>query len=255
MSDTFARMRQLIGTTAQWTSCNIVLGFGEIGLELMDSGVIKMKVGDGVTTFSGLPYLTGDGGGKWENAALQTGYDGYDDCMLHEDYVAWQRACLSEMMRVLRDDGAIFYNHKWRVQNGLLQDRQEIVDGFPVRQIIIWHRAGGINFNPGYFLPNYEVIYLIAKSRFRLAPKANTMGCIWRINQEHDNPHPAPFPVKLARRCIEAVGAGPILDPFIGSGTTAIAADALGFDWIGIDRSADYIAMAKDRILNSYHSI
>ena len=40
--------------------------------------------------------------------------------MSNDDYVAWQRLCLGEMMRLLRQDGAIFYNHKWRVQNGLL---------------------------------------------------------------------------------------------------------------------------------------
>ncbi len=68
--------------------------------------------------------------------------------MPHDEYVAWQRACLSECMRVIKDDGAIFYNHKWRVQAGLLQDRSDIVAGFPVRQIIIWKRKGGINFNP-----------------------------------------------------------------------------------------------------------
>ena len=37
------------------------------------------------------------------------------------------------MMRLLRPDGAIFYNHKWRVQKGILQDRQDILAGFPVR--------------------------------------------------------------------------------------------------------------------------
>ena len=106
--------------------------------------------------------------------------------------VGWQRRCLAEMMRLLRPDEAIFYNHKWRVQNGLLQDRQDIVAGFPVRQIIIRERSGGINFNPGYFLPNYEVIYLIAKKDFTLAPKANAPGCVWRISQRTGNPHPAP---------------------------------------------------------------
>lgn len=70
------------------------------------------------------------------------------------------------MMRLLKDDGAIFYNHKWRVQNGLIQDRREIVADFPVRQIIIWRRKGGINFNAGYFLPTYEVIYPYCKKRF-----------------------------------------------------------------------------------------
>lgn len=191
-------------------------------------------------------------GGKWENAALQKGYDKYDDCLPHDEYVQWQHDCLTEMMRLLRPDGAIFYNHKWRVQNGLLQDRQEIVEGFPVRQIIIWHRAGGINFNPGYFLPNYEVIYLIAKPKFKLAPKANAMGCVWRINQESNNAHPAPFPLELAQRCIQAVGEGPILDPFMGSGTTALAAESLGVEWIGIDQSPEYIEMAKERISNRH---
>ena len=186
--------------------------------------------------------------GKWPNAALQSGYDGHDDCLPHDEYVAWQRECLAEMVRLLRPDGAIFYNHKWRVQGGLLQDRADIVQGFPVRQIIIWQRSGGINFNPGYFLPNYEVVYLIAKPAFRLAPKANAAGCVWRINQENDNPHPAPFPVDLAARCIQSVGEGPVLDPFMGSGTTAIAAEQAGVEWIGIERSMEYVKMANDRL-------
>jgi len=187
-------------------------------------------------------------GGKWHIAALLQGYDQHADCMSHDDYVAWQRLCLAEMMRLLRQDGAIFYNHKWRVQNGLLQDRHDIVSPFPVRQIIIWHRSGGINFNSGYFLPNYEVIYLITKPKFKLAPKANAQGCVWRINQEADNSHPAPFPVALAERCISAVAKGLVLDPFIGSGTTAIAAEKLRRPWVGIEQSANYVGLAARRI-------
>ncbi|WP_412707826.1 hypothetical protein [Candidatus Rickettsia kedanie] len=57
------------------------------------------------------------------------------------------------MLRIISNDGAIFYNHKWRVQKGILQDHQDIISGFPVRQIIIWQCTGGINFNPGYLLP------------------------------------------------------------------------------------------------------
>lgn len=203
---------------------------------------IKNSTGNGLRNGSG---------GKWPKAALLNGYSGHHDCMPHEDYVDWQRKCLKEMMRLLRPDGAIFYNHKWRVQGGLLQDRADIVAGFPVRQIIIWHRAGGINFNPGYFLPNYEVIYLIAKPDFKLAPKANAIGCIWRIDQESDNEHPAPFPIELAARCVNAVGKGPVLDPFLGSGTTAIAAEHAGLDWIGIELSDEYAGMAKARIENA----
>ena len=105
-----------------------------------------------------LKNSTGNGmkdgrGGKWSNAALINGYATYDDNMPYDEYCKWQKECLTEMYRLIKDDGAIFYNHKWRVQGGLIQDRHEIVQDFPVRQIIIWKRKGGINFNPGYFLP------------------------------------------------------------------------------------------------------
>ena len=93
-----------------------------------------------------LPYGRG---GKWSNAALVNGYSHYNDCMPHDEYVKWQRACLKEMLRLIPDHGAIFYNHKWRVQGGLLQDRQDIIEGFPVRQIIIWKRKNPF-FNGRY---------------------------------------------------------------------------------------------------------
>lgn len=223
-------------------------------VELMD----RMPVGSVGLVVTSPPYniknSTGNGlkdgrGGKWKNAALINGYAAHDDAMPHEEYVAWQRRCLTAMMRVLREDGAIFYNHKWRVQGGLLQDRSDIVAGFPVRQIIIWQRDGGINFNAGYFLPTYEVIYLICKPGFKLAPKANAMGDVWRIPQENNNPHPAPFPIELAQRCIKATTAQVVLDPFLGSGQTAIAAESCGRDWIGLEISDEYCKLSEERIL------
>lgn len=200
-----------------------------------------------------LKNSTGNGlkdgrGGKWANARLLNGYSDHNDAMPYDEYVKWQRDCLSNMMRILRPDGAIFYNHKWRVQAGILQDRHNIVEGFPVRQIIIWKRKGGINFNAGYFLPTYEVIYLIAKPKFKLADKANAQGDIWEIPQTRDIDHPAPFPVELAQRCISSTRGGVIFDPFMGSGSTAIAASVLGRDWIGAEMSKTYCTLAGKRI-------
>ncbi|MXY97593.1 MAG: site-specific DNA-methyltransferase [Gemmatimonadetes bacterium] len=235
----------------------------------MEPWLGKVHQGDAVDIMDRLPALsvdlvvtsppynlknsTGNGmrdgrGGKWPNAALQDGYEGHEDAMPHADYVEWQRDCLAAMMRVLRDDGAIFYNHKWRVQGGLLQDRSDIMDGFPVRQVIIWQRAGGINFNPGYFLPTYEVVYLIAKPRFVLRKGASRLGDVWQIPQEAKNPHPAPFPVELAQRAIASTDARVVLDPFMGSGTTAIAAIAEARQWIGIELSEGYCRLARERI-------
>lgn len=186
--------------------------------------------------------------GKWAGAALQNGYSEHDDNMPHAQYVDWQRDALTQMMRVLKDDGAIFYNHKWRVQGGVLQDRSDIVADFPVRQIIIWKRKGGINFNPGYFLPTYEVIYLICKNGFRLAPKANAYGDVWEFGQEMKNPHPAPFPIELIDRIIKSTTGKIILDPFMGSGTTALSAIKHDRKYIGFDISKEYCKMARKRI-------
>lgn len=203
-----------------------------------------------------LKNSTGNGmkdgrGGKWENAELINGYKTHDDNMPYPEYIKWQRECLTEMVRIIKDDGAIFYNHKWRVQGGLLQDRHEIVRDFPVRQIIIWRRSGGINFNAGYFLPTYEVIYLICKPKFKLAPKKNAYGDVWTIPQDFDNPHPAPFPVALAERCISSTNAEVVLDPFMGSGSTGVAAKKLGRKWMGIEVSEEYCNAATERINSS----
>lgn len=207
-----------------------------------------------------LKNSTGNGmkdgrGGKWSNAALINGYSHYDDNMPHDAYVEWQRECLAEMLRLIPDDGAIFYNHKWRVQNGLLQDRGDIVLGLPVRQIIIWQRNGGINFNSGYFLPTYEVIYLICKPKFKLSPKSNAYGDVWKFNCERDNKHPAPFPVALIERIISSTTAKIVLDPFMGSGTTALAAKNLNREFVGIDISPEYCEIAKSRVIESFSCV
>ena len=205
----------------------------------------QMPDGSVDLVFTSPPYnlKSGTGNGKrgWR------GYDGHADNMPHPKYVRWQRECLRAMMRLIPETGAIFYNHCHRVQNGLLQSHLDILTGLPLRQVIIWHRSGGINHNPGYFLPDYEVIYLIAKSEFRLTQKDKA---VWRIHQDAASwiPEIPTFPVDLPLRAIRATSADVILDPFIGSGSTAVAAKIEGRRYIGIDQSERYCRIAQERI-------
>ena len=62
--------------------------------------------------------------------------------------------------------------------------------------------------------------------------------------------HPTQKPLKLFKRLIEMASKENqiILDPFIGSGTTAIASEELGRKWIGIDNNLEYIKIANERI-------
>ena len=202
-------------------------------------------------TTGGMRHDSYSSGKRWSSMQINHGYDTYADKLPYPEYVAWQRACLTEMLRLVPETGAVFYNHKWRVQGGLLQDRHEILDGFPVRQIIIWQRAGGINFNDYYFVPTYEVIYLIAKPKFRLLPTRNKLGDIWYVPQETHNPHPAPFPVGIPYNILTSVPFEVCLDPFMGSGTTAVVVQHLGKHYIGIDVSPAYVQMAEERLVRN----
>jgi len=184
----------------------------------------------------------------WKNPELLNGYESYGDDLPYPDYIEWQRECLQEMMRLIPEDGAIFYNHKYRIQKGKLLDRSEIIDGFPLRQIIIWSRSCGVNFNRNYFLPTYEVIFLIAKPQFKLRQGASGLGDVWTIPPEKKNPHPAPFPLELPLRAIGATNAKMVLDPFMGSGTTGVACSKLGVDFTGIEISQKYVDEARTRI-------
>ena len=78
---------------------------------------------------------------------------------------------------------------------------------------------------------------------------------VWEIPSERATRvgHPAPFPVTLPARLIElyTYRNDLVLDPFIGSGTTAVAAMQTGRHYVGFDTEADYINLARQRISSS----
>lgn len=199
----------------------------------------------GISSGGGL--TNGDGSGKW-NCSLADGYENHDDAMPLAEYEDWQRAVLTACWAQLSDNGAIFYNHKPRVQSGMLWTPLTLNPGLPVRQIITWARAGGMNFAPTHFVPTYEWIVVFAKEAWRLKSKgASGAGDLWRVPQEPSE-HPAPFPLGLPARAIEAVAPTLVLDPFSGSGTTLRAAKDAGVKAIGIERSERYCEMAAKRL-------
>lgn len=209
----------------------------------------------GVTTVGGFPtghYPTDapfgkrGGMGKWSSAALAEGYEDYDDAMPPAEYEAWQRETLTQLWRVVNDKGAIYYNHKPRVLDGVLvEPRDYVPPELPLRQRVIWARAGGVNFSTVFYVPTYEEILIIAKPDFRLKSKgASGVGDVWTIPQVSNTWHPAPFPLVLAERVIETVRPALVCDPFMGSGTTAKAAKRYGVDWMGCEKSAKYAARA-----------
>lgn len=186
---------------------------------------------------------------NWHNAKLADGYRSYDDARPHDEYVEWMQNVLRESWRLLSDDGAIFLNHKPRIQKGKLWTPFELNPDLPLRQIVIWDRGSGMNFNRSFFTPSHEWIMILAKPNFRLTKGQNKFPMdVWRFPPERKNDHPAPFPIELPTTAIEHSSAKVVLDPFMGSGTTGVAALRCGRKFIGIELDDEYAAKAASRI-------
>jgi len=78
---------------------------------------------------------------------------------------------------------------------------------------------------------------------------------VWRIPGERQSLHPAAFPEALADRLVRLYSfqGDTVLDPFLGSGTTALAAVKLGRNVIGIDRDPEMVALARGRLAAYLH--
>jgi site-specific DNA-methyltransferase (adenine-specific) len=191
------------------------------------------------------PYNLGDMEGGLAN--LAGGYESYADQLPHGDYVRWQRDILTECWRVITNEGAIFYNHKPRIRDGILWTPLELNPGLPLRQIIIWARTIGVNWSETFFMPMHEWVMLFAKPGFRFSKSVSHHGDVWRMPPEPDRSHPAPFPVGLPSRAIQTATLSTVLDPFMGSGTTLVAAKSLNRPSIGIEIEERYCEIAARR--------
>jgi site-specific DNA-methyltransferase (adenine-specific) len=197
----------------------------------------------------------GNGGGMYRPGAavkagrFRDGYGEHDDALPQDEYDAWQRAVLQLCWDRLTDTGAIFYNHRPRVEHGIVRLPLGFDFGLPVRQVITWDRGTGIDITLRQFCTVGEWIVVLAKPDFKLANhSASGMGDVWRLGMARVPGHPAPFPVALPERALVATGARTVLDPFAGSGTTLVAAKALGRRAIGIEREERFCDLAVQRL-------
>ena len=137
---------------------------------------------------------------------------------------------------------------------------------------IIWDKGntdqlmmGSYPYPPNfYFLNTVEFINIFVKDgppeKFEKSFKKDSrlskeewreyISTIWKIRPELKRDHPAPFPVELPRRLIKLFSfkGDIIVDPFMGSGTTAVAAILEDRKYAGYEINQDYINLANSRI-------
>ncbi|MDE0325015.1 MAG: site-specific DNA-methyltransferase [Candidatus Poribacteria bacterium] len=189
-------------------------------------------------------------------------YDVYKDAVPEPEYQQHQVNMLNEIYRVTAPGGSFFYNHKVRWDRGNMYHPMDWLrkTEWTVKQEIIWDRVIAANIRGWRFWQVEERIYWLYKpiGNYLIGKELKSsdakLTSIWRGVPEdgRKNPHPAPFPLWLpARVIISILGTetqGIVLDPYVGSGTTAVAAKLLGHKYIGIDRSEAYVEMACNRL-------
>jgi DNA modification methylase len=127
--------------------------------------------------------------------------------------------------------------------------------GWVIRNRIIWVKPRPLPSNGKDRLNSqYEVVFLAVK-RVKRRPhyhfdKSAGVGDVWQFPPGRNAAHPATFPVDLPLRCIAhgCPSGGVVLDPFSGSGSTALAASMTERRFVGIDINSEYHDLALESL-------
>lgn len=202
----------------------------------------------------------------------------YDEDLTLEQYRLLLKNVFKEVYRVLVTGGRACVNianvgrkpyipfHSY-----IIQDMLEI--GFLMRGEIIWDKSASSGASTAWgswksasnptLRDVHEYILVFSKDSYlrKKQMKKNTISrdqfldytkSIWSFSTESARKvgHPAPFPIELPYRLIHfyTFEGDVVLDPFIGSGTTAIAALRTGRDFVGYDNKMEYVELANERI-------
>jgi len=121
-----------------------------------------------------------------------------------------------------------------------------------VASCMVWDKAWIGPAGPRQLRPCYELILFAAMPKARLANRSAKDICTfqWMAGNSKTTEHPAEKPVNLLAHLVRLVSkkGATVLDPFLGSGTTAVACVRLGRKCIGIEIEENYCRIAAERV-------
>jgi DNA modification methylase len=206
----------------------------------------------------------------------------YDDDLTLPEYLTFLEKVWAEVFRVLVPGGRACVNVANLGRRPYLPLHAWIIDamlrlGYLMRGEVIWNKAASASPSTAWgswksaanptLRDVHEYILIFSKGAFKrqnLLQRKSTISrdefleftkSIWTFPAESASKvgHPAPFPVELPYRLAQLYSfeGEVILDPFMGSGQTALAALKAGRRYIGYEISPEYIRLAESRILKA----
>lgn len=209
----------------------------------------------------------------------------YDNDLSLEEYLNLLKNCFTETYRVLVDGGRACINianigRKPYIPLSDYVSKIMIEIGFNMRGEIIWNKSAGAGISTAWgsfqsasnpiLRDVHEYILIFSKGNYKRERDKEEKELrkdnitkedfiewtksVWTMNTESAKRigHPAPFPEELPNRLIKLFSFTNdiVIDPFMGSGTTAIAAIKNNRNFVGYEINKEYINLANNRILN-----
>ena len=205
-------------------------------------------------------------------------YTSHDDHVTYEEYLDFSKRWMKRCYRWLRDDGRFCLNIPLDKNKGGQQsvgaDLTTIAKecGFAYHSTIIWNEGNisrrtawgsWASASAPYVIAPVELIVVLYRNSWKKTSGSHqsditrdeflawTNG-LWTFNGERKSRigHPAPFPVELPTRCMKLFSfvGDTVLDPFMGSGSTLVAAAQCNRKAIGIEIDPHYCEIAVQRI-------
>lgn len=210
---------------------------------------------------------------------LDIKYNSHNDTLSYKEYLSFSKKWISRCFRWLKDDGRFCLNIPLDKNKGGQQsvgaDLTTLAKkiGFKYHSTIIWNEGNisrrtawgsWLSASAPYVIAPVELIVIFYKKYWKKTSGSKksdiskkefmewTNG-LWTFSGESKKRvgHPAPFPIELPKRCIKLFSyiGDTILDPFMGSGTTLIAAYINNRKVIGIEFDKTYCELAKRRLI------
>ena len=189
-------------------------------------------------------------------------YSDFKDALPIEEYFLFHKLCIAEMLRI---SDLVFWNIS--IVTGSKEAVFALIGEFnkEIRDIIIWHKGHGKPaMHNGVLNRGYELILCLeADGRLgRAFGKYNfergQIQDVWAVGRgKHTKGHSACFNPEIPKTIIENFSqpSDIIFDPFMGSGTTAVAAYQLGRKWFGCEISKEYCNMANKRMAEEQNNL
>ncbi len=204
-------------------------------------------------------------------------YNEYDDSISYKEYLEWTERWLKKALSLLKPDGRMCLNIPLdKNKGGQKSVYADILylakkTGWKYHSTIIWNEGNisrrtawgsWLSASAPYVIAPVETIVILYKEVWKKQKKGksdltreefiNWTNGLWSFPGESRKKigHPAPFPLELPIRCIKLFSfvGDTVLDPFVGSGTTLIAAYKLKRKAIGVEIDQKYFNLAKERI-------